>query len=87
MEIFNNNDYKFISDFIEQKSSILKENNNFRANNFKLTDTMEEFDKTLSEKQKESFNEIVELFYKIEEYYFAFSYSLGVKYGKDLNNL
>ena len=87
MEIFNNNDYKFISDFIEQKSSILKENNNFRANNFKLTDTMEEFDKTLSEKQKESFNEIVELFYKIEEYYFAFSYSLGVKYGKDLNTL
>ena len=87
MEIFNNNDYKFISDFIEQKSSVLKENNNFKSNNFRLTDVMEEFEKTLSKEQKESFNEIVQLFYKIEEYYFAFSYSLGVKYGEDLNNL
>ena len=29
MEIFANNDFKFISDFVEQKMSILKENKNF----------------------------------------------------------
>ena len=48
---------------------------------------MEELEKTLSETQKEQFNEIVELFYQTEEYYFAFAYSLGVKYGEKLQKL
>lgn len=30
---------------------------------------MEELEKTLSQKQKEQFNEIIQLFYKTEEYY------------------
>ena len=51
------------------------------------SDKMDEFEKNLTEEQKDQFYEIVELFYKTEEYYFAFSYSLGVKYGKDLNKL
>lgn len=87
MEIFNNDDYKFISNFIEQKILVLKGNKNFKESYLKLNDAMEEFEKTLPEQQKEKFNEIVELFYKTEEYYFAFSYSLGVKYGKDLNKI
>lgn len=48
---------------------------------------MEEFGQDLEDEQKEKFNEIVSSFYNIEEYYFAFSYSLGVKYGNDLKNL
>ncbi len=87
MEIFNNEDYKFISEFIEQKLPVLKENKNFKAEYLKLSDKMDEFEKNLTEEQKDQFYEIVELFYKTEEYYFAFSYSLGVKYGKDLNKL
>ena len=87
MEIFNNDDYKFISNFIEQKILVLKGNKNFKESYLKLNDAMEEFEKTLPEQQKEKFNEIIELFYKTEEYYFAFSYSLGVKYGKDLNKI
>lgn len=87
MEIFNNDDYKFISNFIEQKIPVLKGNKNFKECYLKLNDAMEEFEKTLPEQQKEKFNEIIELFYKTEEYYFAFSYSLGVKYGKDLNKI
>ena len=43
--------------------------------------------KQLSKQQKEQFDEIVQLFYKTEEYYFAFSYSLGVKYGEDLKRI
>ena len=87
MEIFNNDDYKFISNFIEQKIPVLKENKNFKESYLKLNDAMEEFEKILPEQQKEKFDEIVQLFYKTEEYYFAFSYSLGVKYAKDLNKL
>ena len=87
MEIFNNDDYKFISNFIEQKILVLKGNKNFKESYLKLNDAMEEFEKTLPEQQKEKFNEIVELFYKTEEYYFAFSYSLGLKYSENLKNL
>ena len=87
MEIFKNNDYKFISDFIEQKVHILKENEDFKSASIRLTDAIEEFEMTLPESQKDEFNEIIQLFYKTEEYYFAFSYLLGVKYGKDLEKL
>ena len=37
--------------------------------------------------QKEKFNEILELFHKMEDYYYVFSYSLGVKYGEELKKL
>ena len=87
MEIFNNDNYKFISDYVEQKLLILKENQNFKAEYLRLTDAMEELEQTLSKQQKEQFDEIVQLFYKTEEYYFAFSYSLGVKYGEDLKRI
>ncbi len=87
MEIFNNDDYKFISNFIEKKLPILKENKSFEKEYLRLNDAMEELEQTLSEQQKKQFNEIVQLFYKTEEYYFAFSYTLGVKYGKELKKL
>ena len=87
MEIFNNDNYKFISDYVEQKLPILKENEKFKKDYFRLTDAMDELESNLTEQQKEQFNEIVELFYKTEEYYFAFSYSLGVKYGENLKRI
>ena len=87
MDLFNNDDYKFISNFVEEKIYMLKENDNFKQNYLKLTDMMDKLEKTLSNEQKAQFNEVIELFYKTEEYYFAFSYSLGVKYGENLKNL
>lgn len=87
MEIFNNENYKHISSLVEKKIQILKENQDFNKKYTRLTDAMEELEITLSEKQKEQFNEIVQLFYKTEEYYFALSYSLGVKYGEDLKKI
>ena len=41
MEIFNNDDYKFISNFIEQKIPVLKGNKNFKESYLKLNDAME----------------------------------------------
>lgn len=84
MEMFNNEDYKLISELVEQKIPKLRENSNFNEKYLKLTDMIEELEKDLTDEQKEKFNEIVKLFYETEEYYFAFSYSLGVKYGHDL---
>lgn len=87
MEIFANNDFKFISNFVEQKIPILKENKNFKKEYLRLTDSMEKLEQTLSEQQKKQFDEIVQLFYKTEEFYFAFSFSLGLKYGEELKKI
>ena len=87
MEIFNGDDYKCISNLVEKKISILKENENFNKKYTRLSDAIEELEKTLSEKQKDQFNEIIQLFYQTEEYYFTLSYSLGVKYGEDLKKI
>lgn len=87
MEIFANDDFKFISDFVEQKLPILKENKTFKEEASRLSNAIEELEKTLSNQQKKQLDEIIQLFYKTEEYYFAFSYSLGLKYGEELNKL
>ena len=52
-----------------------------------MYDLIDEFDLILEDNQKKKFNEIMELIYNTEEYYFALAYSLGVKYGKDLEQL
>ena len=49
MEIFNNDDYKFISNFIEKKLPILKKNKSFEKEYLRLNDAMEELEQTLSE--------------------------------------
>ena len=86
-EIFNNEDYKYISNFVEEKLPILRQNKKFNEKYLNLTDTIEKLEKTLSVQQKEQLDEIIKLFYETEEYYFAFSYSLGLKYGKELEKL
>ena len=86
-EIFNNDDYKYISNFVEKKLPILRQNKNFNEKYLKLTDSIENLEKTLTKNQKEQLDEIINLFYETEEYYFALSYSLGLKYGQDLEQL
>ena len=81
MDIFDNEDYKFISEFVEKKSSILRSNEDFNEKYLELSSLIDKLDLTLSEQQKKEFNKTIELFYEIEDYYFAFSYLLWLKYG------
>lgn len=87
MEIFNDDSKAFINAFVEEKVSVLRENADFNQKSIRLSDAMDELEKTLSKNQKNLFDEIVKLFYQTEEYYFALSYSLGVKYGKNLKKI
>ena len=87
MEIFNNEIKDFINNLVEEKLPILKENTDFKEKYLRLSDAMDELDKTLSKNQKELFDEIVDLFYATEKYYFTLSYSLGLKYGEDLKKI
>ena len=86
MEIFNDS-RKIISNFVEKKLLILKENSDFNQKYIRLSDAIDELASCLTNEQNELFDEIVKLFYQTEEYYFALSYSLGVKYGEELKQL
>ncbi len=85
--IFENENYRYISNFVEENIGVLKNNQDYQEKYKRLTDAMEGLDSTLTDRQKEQFHEIVQLFYQTEEYYFALSYSLGVKYGEDLKQI
>lgn len=87
IDFFENGDYKFITNLINEKIETLKKYKNFNEQYTKLYDTIDELEVILDDNQKEKFNEIMQLFYNTEEYYFALAYSLGVKYGKDLEKL
>ncbi len=87
MEIFDTDFKALVNNLVEKKLPILKQNSDFNQEYIRLSDAIEELEKTLSKGQKSLFDEIIQLFYQTEEYYFTLSYSLGVKYGNDLKNL
>ena len=87
IDLFNNGDYKIINELIEKRISILKEDENFNKKYDMLSIKIDEFEIELRGEQKNKFQDIIKLFYEMEEYYFAFAYSLGVKYGKDLKEI
>lgn len=87
LEIFKNNDYQYISNFIENKSKVLRRIEKFNTIYTKNINLIEELDKELKDEQKLKFNYIINSIYELEEYYYALAYSLGIKYGEDLKNL
>lgn len=87
MEIFDNGNYKYISDFVESKIPILRQNTNFNKKYLEQADLIDNLNQILAGEAKEKFNILINSFYETEEYYFAFCYSLGIKYGKDLKLL
>ena len=87
IDFFEDGNYKFITNLINEKINILKKCEDFNKKYTKLYDVMDELEVILDDKQKEKFNELMQLFYDTEEYYLALAYSLGVKYGNDLKNL
>ena len=87
IDFFENGDYKFVTNLINEKIETLKKYKDFNEQYTKLYDAIDELELILEDNQKEKFNEIMQLFYSAEEYYFALAYSLGVKYGKDLEKL
>ena len=87
LEIFKNNNYKHISNFVERKSNVLRQVKEFNSIYIKNINLIEELDKELKDEQNSKFNYIINSIYELEEYYFALAYSLGIKYGEDLKNL
>lgn len=87
MQIFENKNYKLISNLVEEEMPILRQNKEFNQKYVKLMNEIDELSSILPKEQEEKLNEIIKLFYETEEYYFALSYSLGVKYGENLEKI
>lgn len=87
MKIFDNDNYKYISNFVESKIGKLRENDDFEKKYVRLFNEIEELEAQMTNNQKEKLNKIIELIHNTEEYYFALSYSLGVKYGEELKKI
>lgn len=87
IDFFENGDYKFVTNIVNEKLPILRGSKKFEEKYLKLYDIMEQLEDTFNENQKEMFNELIKLFYETEEYYCALAYSLGIKYGNDLNKI
>lgn len=56
MEIFDNGNYKYISNFVESKIPILRQNENFNKKYLEQTNLIDYLNQTLSGEQKEKFN-------------------------------
>ena len=87
MSFFENEDYKLVTNLIDKKINILRRIERFNQQYLRFYDVIDEFEIILDNNQKEKFNEINVLFNNLEEYYLALAYSLGVKYGKELDNI
>ena len=94
MGIFENENYNvdLIKDIKKSQPELsvvgwIEETLQFNRVYILLSKKIEELSKLLKEEDKEKFNEILELFHKMEDYYYVFSYSLGVKYGEELKKL
>ena len=87
INLFESGDYKIISELVEKRINILKQSEGFKEKYNMLSTKIDKLEIELKEKQKKDFQDILKLFYETEEYYFAFAYSLGVKYGNDLKQI
>lgn len=86
-EIFQGDNLKIVSELVEKNIGVLRQNQTFNQKYLRLSQAIDETEKDLNAEQKQKLNEIITLFYATEEYYFALAYSLGVKYGQDLEKL
>lgn len=85
--IFKDNNYRIISELVNKKTQKLRENKDFESKYLNFFEIMDILSENLKKKDKELFDKFVELYYQTEEYYLALAFSLGVKYGNELNKL
>ncbi len=72
MEIFKDNSYKYISNFVESKIPILRQNEDFNKKYMEQSDLIDKLNTNLSGEQKENFNTLIKLFYETEEKQFLY---------------
>ena len=87
MDVFQNDDYLYISNFIEDKLPELREIDKYNKIYLENSSLIEELDSLLQEEERQKFNDIIKTNYELENYYFAYAFLLGAKYSKKIENL
>lgn len=87
MDIFQNDDYLYISNFVEDKLSELRKIDKYNKTYLENSSLIEELDTLLQGEEKQKMNEIIKNNYELENYYFAYAFLLGAKYSKKIENL
>ena len=87
MQVFEKDNYSWISKLVEEKIPLLKQNEDFSKKYKELTEKIECFENNLQDEKKEEFQKIINLIYETEEYYFILSYFLGAKFGEELKQI
>lgn len=85
--IFENDRYDIIAEFIEEKIPVLKENKDFCEKYNKIYSIIDILKKSLKKEEQLLLDDLIDLNYEVEKYYFVLAYSLGVKYGEELNKI
>ena len=85
--IFENERFESITDFIEQKIPLLKENKDFTNKYNKLYEIIDKLRVNMNEVENELLDQLIDLNYEVDKYYFILAYSLGAKYGEELGKI
>ena len=86
-ELFDTDTIAYVNQLIESKANLLINEKDFQDKDKMLSLSIEDFENELSKEQKDKFDEIIKLMYQVEEYYIALAYSLGAKYGTNLEKM
>ncbi|MCI9063542.1 MAG: hypothetical protein HFJ17_02935 [Clostridia bacterium] len=86
-ELFDEETISYVSQLVESKSNLLNDIKDFRDKDKMLSICMEDLEGNLSSENKKKFDEVIKLMYQVEEYYITLAYSLGTKYGKNLDKM
>lgn len=87
LEIFKNSDFLHISNFIETKLPKLREIEKYNKIYLENTNLIDELEKIINDNEKNKFDKLIKSFYELDEYYFAYAFLLGIKFGKELEKL
>ena len=68
MDVFQNNDYLYISNFIEDKLPELRKIDQYNKIYLENSSLIEELDSLLQEEEKQKFNDIIKTNYELEYY-------------------
>lgn len=85
--LFDENTVEAISNFVEDKMSLLNCVTEFKENDMALATATEKLENALSEDQKVKFDNVMKLHYQIDSYYFTLAYFLGQQHGKQIQKL
>ncbi len=76
-----------ISKLVEEKMPELNQVSEFKKCDQNFALALESFENYLSEDLSKKFDDLVNLHYKVLDYYFTLAYFLGIKHGKQIEKL